>query len=95
MKITQQRLKQIIEEEIADAAVQGLKQLLNRKPVLAVFNQLKKILDAQGKPGSSNRKEEIAAVLGRSGITAADLIKIVSGMKGEESRKQSQETSEV
>ena len=83
-------LENDISENIADRAVGSLKQLLTKKPVLVVFNRMKTVLDSQGEPGSPSRKEEIAAVLGALGITSVDLIKIVSGMKGEEKNQPEQ-----
>ena len=80
----------INEAGLADRATGSLKQLLTKKPVLLVFNRMKTVLDSQGEPGSPGRKEEIAAVLGALGITVADLIKIVSGMKGEEKNQPEQ-----
>lgn len=84
----------INEAVLADRAAGRLKQLLTQKPVRVILNRMKTVLDSQGKPGSPGRKEEIAALLGPLGITVADLIKIVSGMKGEE-KNQPEQSSDM
>jgi len=84
----------INEAGLADRAAGRLKQLLTQKPVRVILNRMKTVLDSQGKPGSSGRIEEIAALLGPLGITVADLIKIVSGMKGEE-KNQPEQSSDM
>jgi hypothetical protein len=91
MKVTKELIESMIREQIKEAqnlaskAAPTAVATMNLPAAAGVFKKLKDIVNSQGKPGQTGRKEEVALILGALGITAADLTMILSTLRGEES----------
>ena len=98
MKLTENKLKRLVETEIknyrlnedegpaepegkADAAVNSLKRLLKIPAVATVMDKIEKVLNSQGDPGETTRKEEILLLFQELNIAHGDLNKVMPEMK--------------
>ena len=78
MKITANRLEQIIKEEIEkvlqeDEVASSFKRIIDLPVVGKAVAALKKGLSATGKPGSPARKAEILTILNGVGLNLVDV----------------------
>ena len=100
MKITKKLIETMVREQIQEAqnlaskAVPIAHATLNLPAAKAVFDKLKDIINSQGEPGQTGRKEEGALILGALGINVNDLTMIISAMRSEQSGAEEAEPTE-